>query len=117
MCIRDSLVANKENTNVKSLMEETKSLTDKWDEAIAALKKQGKSTNGGKSYSGGSYSKGYSRGGSSSYSPKIYSNPASMYASKPATMYSKTPYSTSKRYLDPTVYTSGSRSPYSRREG
>ena len=112
-----NLVANKENTNVKSIMEETKSITDKWDEAIAALKEQGKNTSGGKSYSGGSYSKGYSRGGGSSYNPKIYSNPASMHASKPATMYSKTPYSTSKRYLDPTVYTSGSRSPYSRREG
>lgn len=112
-----NLVSNRENTNVKSLMEETKSITDKWDEAIAALKEQGKNTSGGKSYSGGSYSNSYGRGGGSSYNSKIYSNPASMHASKPATMYSKTPYSTSKRYLNPTVYTSGSRSPYSRREG
>ena len=115
-----NLVANKENKNVKSLMEETKSITDKWDEAIAALKEQGKSNSGGGSYGrrsyGGSYSRSYGRGGSGGYAPKIYSNPASMYASKPTTMYSKTPYSTSKRYLNPTVYTSGSRSPYSRRE-
>ena len=116
-----NLVANKENTNIKSLMEETKSITDKWDEAIAALKEQGKSNNGGGGYGSGSYSGSYRRsygsGSGSSYNPKIYSNPASMHASKPATMYSKTPYSTSKRYLNPTVYTSGSRSPYSRREG
>ena len=112
-----NLVVNEDNKSVKALMDETKSLTDKWDEAIAALKEQGKSTSGGTSYSGRSYSRSYGSGSGSSYNPKIYSNPASMHASKPATMYSKTPYSTSKRYLNPTVYTSGSRSPYSRREG
>lgn len=117
-----NLVANKENRNVKSLMDETKSITDKWDEAIEALKEQGKEqdkkNNNGGGYGGRSYGgRSYRGGGGGGYTPKIYSNPASMNAAKPATMYSKTPYSTSKRYLNPTVYTSGSRSPYSRREG
>ena len=112
-----NLVANEENMNVKSLMEETKSITDRWDEVIAALKEQGRNNNGGISYGSMSYGGSYSGGGGGGYTPKIYSNPANMNAARPATMYSKTPYSTSRRYLNPTVYTSGSRSPYSRREG
>lgn len=113
-----NLVANKENRNVQSVMEETADLIAKWDEAIAALKEQGNGSGGSSggyaSYRSSSYR--YSGGSGRGYTPNISSYSRDMNAPKAATMYSKTPYSTSTKYLSPTVYTSGSRSPYSRRE-
>ena len=73
--------------------------------------------------SNGYGSSSYRSSGSSSYSggynyaPKIYSySKGTLSVAKPSTMYSKTPYGTTRRYLTPTVYTSGSSAPYSRRE-
>ena len=77
-------------------------------------------TNGGNSYYP---TKVYSRryygggGGGYDYNPKIYSNPHSLYSSKPATMYSKTPYSTrNQTYLRPSFSTKGSREAYKRQD-
>lgn len=119
-----NLVANKDNRNVKGLMDDTHSIIDEWEKNLAELKESessggsgGGSYGGSRSYSRRSYGGGGGGGGGGSYAPKIYSNPAHMSNPKAATMYSKTPYNTSTSYLNPTVYTSGSRGSYSRREG
>ena len=51
------------------------------------------------------------------YNPKIYSNPHSIYGTKPATMYSKTPQTIKNyTYLRPSFSTKGSREAYKRQD-
>lgn len=118
-----NLVANTDSRNVKAMMDEMNAELKNWDEKFDELKGNKSSTSSGSSgSSGGYYRRSYSSGGggggysSSSYEPKISSYSPRINSANPATMYSKTPYSTSTRYLSPTVYTSGSRDSYSRRE-
>ena len=72
---------------------------------------------GGSMYSKKVYRRSGGGGGGYDYNPKIYSNPHSLYSSKPATMYSKTPYSTrNQTYLRPSFSTKGSREAYKRQD-
>lgn len=119
-----NLVVNKENSTIKSLQESVKTAEQEWEDQLAAIKETAQSAGnggGGSSSSGGSsksYSYSYSGGGGGGggYVPNISSYSRDLNASKPATMYSKTPYNTQTKYLSPTLYTSGSRNSYSRRE-
>ena len=78
------------------------------------------STSSGGWGSGYGYGYGYtgsrSSGGSSSYIPKIYSNPRSISADRAATMYTKAPQSARTTYLNPGFSTKGSREAYKRQD-
>lgn len=124
-------VVNKESTQVKDLIDKINSGEEDFatrkadlDEAIDSTRGTG-GVFGGTGYASGGYTSGRSSYGGAYYNysysgrssaPNIYSYSRSLNTSKPSTMYSKTPYGTTRRYLTPTVYTSGSSAPYSRRE-
>ena len=67
---------------------------------------------GGRPYGSRSYS--YSRGGGSSYSPKIYSAPQRVYNTTARGLNIKAPYKATTTYLRPAFYTKGSREAYKR---
>lgn len=63
----------------------------------------------------GGWSNGLSSG-SSSYNPKIYSNPRSLNVDRAATMGTQRPYSANRDYLNPGFSTKGSREAYKRQD-
>lgn len=83
---------------------------DSWNNKSSYSKWYGYTNRGG----GRSYGGRSGGGSSSSYNPKIYSNPRSINADKAATMYTKTPYGATTSYLRPGFSTKGSREAYKR---
>lgn len=115
-------VVNKENLQYQALKDDLADWEKEWAEKKAELKEKISSSGSGtpSSYGGGGtryYSSYSGGGGGSSYAPSIRSYPSRVNTSKPSTMYSKTPYSITAKHLNPTVYTTGSRNAYSKREG
>lgn len=114
-----NLVANKDNKTIGALKESVKTDEEMWEAVLAEIKSSSQRTTNGTS---GGRSYGYSGGGSGgasgkTYSPNIYSYSKNVNVPRASTMYSKTPYNTNNRYLSPTVFTTGSRNAYSKREG